>query len=63
MSQLLQWHVENKSMYGLVRHVVYNKTWEHINSTWLDFAIEPRNLRLVIPWMDLTHSQRSYANG
>ncbi len=45
MSQLLQWHVENKSTYGLMCHVADNKTWEHIDSTWPDFVIEPWNLR------------------
>jgi hypothetical protein len=39
---------KNKNMDGLVRHVVDNKTWAHIDETWLDFAIEPHNLKLAI---------------
>jgi hypothetical protein len=30
MSQLLQWHVKNKSTNGLVRYVADSKTWAHI---------------------------------
>jgi hypothetical protein len=48
MPQLLQWHAENKSTDGLVHHIVDSKTWEHIDSTWPNFAIEPWNLRLAI---------------
>jgi hypothetical protein len=48
MSQLLQWHVGNKSTDGLVCHVVDNKTWSHIDETWPNFANEPWNLRLAI---------------
>jgi hypothetical protein len=40
MSQLIQWHVENKSTYGMVCHVVDGKAWAHINEAWLDFGNE-----------------------
>jgi len=33
---------------GLVCHVVDNKTWAHIDETWLDFTNELWNLRLAI---------------
>jgi hypothetical protein len=45
ISKLLVWHHENKSTNGLVQHVVDSKAWMHIDNKWLDFAIDPRNIR------------------
>ncbi len=44
ISKLLVWHHENKSTYGLVRHVANFKTWMHIDNNWLDFAANLRNI-------------------
>jgi hypothetical protein len=45
-SEMMTWHARNKSTDGKVRHVPDNKAWQHIDNTWPDFAIEPRNVRL-----------------
>ncbi len=44
--EMMTWHVRNKSIDGKVHHVPNIKTWQHIDSTWLDFATEPINVRL-----------------
>jgi len=45
-SEMMTWHVRNKSIDGKVRHVPGNKSWQHIYNTWLDFTIEPKNVKL-----------------
>jgi hypothetical protein len=40
------WHNDNKSSDILVRHVVDSKAWAHIDVMWLEFAVEPCNVRL-----------------
>ncbi len=45
-SEMMIWHARNKSIDGKVRHVPDSKAWKHIDNTWPDFAIEPRNVRL-----------------
>jgi hypothetical protein len=42
----MTWHAKNKSIDGKVHHVPNNKAWQHIDNTWLDFATEPRNVKL-----------------
>jgi hypothetical protein len=42
---MMTWHVRNKSIDGKVHHVP-NKAWQHIDNTWLDFATEPKNVKL-----------------
>jgi len=42
----MRWHHDNISKDEYVKHVVDSKAWVHINSTWLEFAQEPHNLRL-----------------
>jgi hypothetical protein len=48
MSQLLQWHVENKNKDGMVYHVGNNKAWAHIDEVWPSFGNESQNLRCAI---------------
>ncbi len=48
LSKLMSWHVVNTSHDGLVRHAHDSNAWAHIDETQLEFAIDPRNLRLVI---------------
>jgi hypothetical protein len=46
ISNLMVWHNEYRSSDGLVKHVVDSKTWVHIDVMWLEFAIEPHNVKL-----------------
>jgi hypothetical protein len=46
MSELMTWHNKNRSVNRKVFHAPDNKAWQHIDSTWLDFAIEPKNVKL-----------------
>jgi hypothetical protein len=46
LSQLMKWHHENRNQNGLIQHVANSEAWAHIDSTWSDFAIDPRNLKL-----------------
>lgn len=46
MLKFMVWHVENKSIDGLVRHVPNKKARAHIDASWPNFASEPRNVRL-----------------
>jgi hypothetical protein len=39
-------HHDNISKDEYVKHVVDSKAWAHINSTWLELAQEPHNLKL-----------------
>jgi hypothetical protein len=42
----MTWHSRNRSTNGKVRHVADSKAWQHIDNTWLEFVVEPRNVRL-----------------
>jgi len=42
----MTWHSRNRSTDGNVCHVPDSKAWQHIDKTWPNFAIEPRNVRL-----------------
>jgi hypothetical protein len=44
-SQLQQWHVNNKSINGIVCHIANDKAWAHIDGAWPDFGNESENLR------------------
>ncbi|XP_024009473.1 uncharacterized protein LOC112084554 [Eutrema salsugineum] len=46
MAENLQWHFNNASEDGTMRHPVDSITWTQVNSKWPQFAAEPRNLRL-----------------
>lgn len=48
IAQLMMWHVENRSTDGILRVSADCVAWKHIDSLCLDFAAEPRNLRLVL---------------
>jgi hypothetical protein len=43
---MVVWHNGNRSIDGLVRHVVIEKALAHIDVMWLEFAIEPHYLQL-----------------
>jgi hypothetical protein len=51
-SEMMTWHARNKSIDGKVRHVLNSKAWQHIDNTWPDFAIEPRNDALPSPGLN-----------
>jgi hypothetical protein len=42
------WHDGNKSIDGLVKHVVDDKAWKHIDATWPKFVVEPHNVILKL---------------
>jgi hypothetical protein len=46
IKNLMVWHATNRRIDGLVKHVANSKTWAHIDSRWIDFASESRNVRL-----------------
>ena len=46
ISEQLRWHYNHISQDGKMRHPVDSFAWDTINKKWLDFASEPRNLRL-----------------
>ncbi len=48
ISDLMLWHSKNSNTNGLVRHVIDSKAWAHIDAMWPKFAIEPRNVILVL---------------
>jgi hypothetical protein len=48
MSKFMVWHVENKNIDGLVRHIPNKKAQAHIGVSWLDFASEPCNVRVKL---------------
>lgn len=43
---LMTWHSQNKSMDGMVWHVVDSRQWKFINVKWLKLAQEAYNVRL-----------------
>jgi hypothetical protein len=45
---LMVWHNANKSNDGLICYVCDLKAWKHIDTTWLDFAKGPHNIRLGV---------------
>ncbi|XP_010412528.1 PREDICTED: uncharacterized protein LOC104698838 [Camelina sativa] len=48
IAEELRWHFNNASEDGIMRHPVDSITWAQVNGNWLEFAAEPRNLRLGI---------------
>ena len=42
----LTWHVDGKKSDGLLRHLADSPQWKTIDRLYLDFAQDPRNLRL-----------------
>ena len=46
LAELMKWHVDGKSKDKVMRSVVDSKAWNHVNSTWPEFAKEGRNVRL-----------------
>ena len=44
----MRWHYENPQEPGVLCHPSKGKTWKHFDETWLDFAFEPRNVRLSL---------------
>ncbi len=58
---LMVWHNNIKNIDGLVRHVVDNKTWAHIDARWLEFVVEPRNVKLgLVTYGVNPFSEKSY---
>lgn len=45
-SKNIRWHTDERKCDGNIRHVVDSLQWKKIDSLFLDFGIEPRNLRL-----------------
>lgn len=46
LAALMSWHVLNVSRDSVMRIPADAKAWKHVDSTFPDFAAEPRNLRL-----------------
>jgi hypothetical protein len=42
----MAWHSANKSNDGLICLVCDSKAWKHIDMTWPNFVLDPRNIRL-----------------
>ncbi|XP_058733673.1 uncharacterized protein LOC131605318 [Vicia villosa] len=42
----IRWHADEKTHDGNIRHVADSLQWKKIDSLFLDFGVEPRNLRL-----------------
>ncbi len=42
----MRWHQDNKSRDGLVQHAIDSKAWAHIDTMWLEFEANLRNLKL-----------------
>ena len=47
-SKSLTWHNEAQIKDGRLRHPADSPSWKMVDHMWLDFACEPRNLRLAI---------------
>jgi hypothetical protein len=48
-SELLQWHKEkHKQDVGMIRHPADATQWQNIDSLNLEFAIDPRNIRIAM---------------
>lgn len=45
-AEQLTWHYTHKSQDGKMRHPVDSLAWKKVDSKWLSFAKDPRNLRL-----------------
>ena len=42
----MKWHHENRRPPGILSHPSDGEAWKHFDRTYLDFASEPRNIRL-----------------
>lgn len=45
---MLKWHAKNKSMDGILNHLIDSLCLKKTDEKWLDFRLEPRNLRLTV---------------
>jgi len=45
-AELMTWHAQNKNIDGMVRHATKSKQWKFVDEKWLEFAMEPINVRL-----------------
>jgi len=45
-SSLMHWHKEELVRDGKMRHPTDSLAWQHVNSEFKDFALDPRNVRL-----------------
>ncbi len=43
-TSLMNWHLDNRSVYELVWHVANSKQWKFIDEKWPNFAQEPCNI-------------------
>ncbi|XP_070041068.1 uncharacterized protein [Nicotiana tomentosiformis] len=42
----MRWHYENRRLSGVICHPLDGEAWKHFDTTYPDFASEPRNVRL-----------------
>ncbi len=42
----LTWHKDGASFDALLQSVLDSKTWKYITKKWLEFVVEPCNIRL-----------------
>ena len=56
IAQYLTWHAHEREFDGKIMfHSSYSPLWKLIDHKWLDFAREPRNLRLAISTDGINH--------
>ena len=48
ISQKIRWHHENASKDGIMHHPIGIPAWKTIDSKWLDFSNDPRNIWLAM---------------
>ena len=54
----MRWHNENRTVDGVLRHPSDGEAWKYFNECYLEFANEPRNVRLVYVPMGSHHTYK-----
>lgn len=57
----MTWHHTNTSSSGMMRHLFDGQAWKHFDRVHLEFAAEPRNVRLGLCSDDFTQYIQSSA--
>ena len=47
-ASFMQWHKRDRVEVGLIRHPANSEAWKNFDNRYLDFASNPRNIRLVL---------------
>lgn len=59
IAEQMTWHHKNHRVRGTMAHPSDGEAWKHFNTTYSDFAAEPRNVRLGLCTDELTPYTRS----